>query len=177
MKKKSLSRALHAAMLATAAMLLGAPAHAANVGCGNYQPGMLAFMTGTRPSPCAYQGDYMAAQGPAYTGPARVAPQPTYAPTRTAADYPYVREQIRTEAPAAERVTVRKRTVRSTTRSTTVKRTAAKRMVVNVKNDLPPRKGKVKNDPPRKGKVQVVHARAEVRIYSPERMDIRLYRR
>lgn len=29
---------------------------------------------------------------------------------------------------------------------------------------------------PRKGKVEVVKARAEVRIYSPQRMDIQLYR-
>jgi hypothetical protein len=36
----------------------------------------------------------------------------------------------------------------------------------------------VKNDlPATKGKPQVVRARAEVRIYGPERMDIRLYRR
>jgi hypothetical protein len=175
--KKSLSDFLRSGVLAaTAALLLAAPAHAA--ACGNYQPGMLAFMTGTRPAPCPYQGDYMVKQGPTYGGPAVVAPQPTYAPTPTAADYPYVSSQKSGSALAAETGPARKRVVRSATvkrvavkstaaKHAAVKRAAGKRPVVNVKNELPPRKGKV----------QIVQARAEVRIYSPDRMDIRLYRR
>lgn len=177
--KKSLSHFLRSGMLAAAtALLLAAPASAA-VGCGNYQPGMLAFLSGasTRPATCTYQGDYMVQQGPTYSGPAVVAPQPTYAPTPTAGNYPYVRGQQKADnARAADMAPVRKRVVRGNT----IKRVAAKRPaskrpavksgkrpVVKVKNELPPGKGKV----------QIVHARAEVRIYSPNRMDIRLYRR
>lgn len=162
--KKSPSYSLRSGLLAAAAVLLfGTPAQAQAIACGAYQPGMLAFVTGIRPAPCAYQGDYIVNQGPAYTGPARIAPQSTYAPNQMAADYPYVRGQLNiARAPAAERAVVR----RTTAKRAAVKSTG-KRMTVNVKNDLPPRKGKV----------QTVHARAEVRIYGPERMDIRLYRR
>jgi hypothetical protein len=158
--KKSLSHLFCAgALAAMAALPVGAPAYAA--ACRNYQPGMLAFIAGTRPAPaCASQGDYMVNQAAAYDGPAMIAPQPTYAPTRTAADYPYVHGQYRAE-PAVRAKPVVRATV------TRVKRTVAKKPVVNVKNDLPPGKGRV----------QIVHASAEVRIYGPERMDIRLYRR
>lgn len=176
--KKSLSHFLRSGMLAAAtALLLAAPARAA--ACGNYQPGMLAFLAGasTRPATCTYQGDYMVKQGPTYSGPAVVAPQPTYAPTPTAGNYPYVHGRYEADtARAADIAPVRKRVVRGKT----VKRVAAKRPaskrpavksgkrpVVKVKNELPAGKGKV----------QIVHARAEVRIYSPNRMDIRLYRR
>ena len=37
-----------------------------------------------------YQGDYMVDRGPVYSGPALIAPQSTYAPSRTADGYPYV---------------------------------------------------------------------------------------
>jgi hypothetical protein len=53
-------------------------------------------------------------------------------------------------------------------RRTVMRRTpAVNRTTVNVEGDVAPAKGKP----------QVVRANAEVRIYGPERMDIRLYRR
>jgi hypothetical protein len=42
---------------------------------------LLTYMTGVRPALCAYQGDYIAQQGPTYDGPAVIAPQPTYSPS------------------------------------------------------------------------------------------------
>jgi hypothetical protein len=155
--------------LAAAAALFSLPASAQSdraVGCSYYQPGMLAFITGVRPAPCAYQGDYMVNQGPMYDGPARPAPQPTYAPTPMAQHYPYVHGQYRMSgAPAAETTVVR-RTTRSK-RITEKRAVKGKRMTVGVKNELPPAKGKPK----------IVKAQAEVRIYGPDRMEIRLFRR
>jgi hypothetical protein len=181
--KKLLSHALPAGLLTAATLMLSAPAHAY---CGNYQPGMLAFIAGSPPRPavCAYQGDYMVNQGPMYDGPARVAPQPTYAPARTAtASYPYVHGQYKMSVEPVERTVVRTRPVKRTVvkrkvvkedvvERDVVKRKAkrasgGKRMTVEVKNELPPTKGKPK----------VIRAQAEVRIYSPERMEIRLFRR
>ena len=53
-------------------------------------------------------------------------------------------------------------------RRTVVRRgPVVKRTTVNVEGDVAPAKGKP----------QVVRANAEVRIYGPARMDIRLYRR
>jgi hypothetical protein len=172
-----MKKTLSGLLLAAAAFVFSAPAHA---NCGSYQPGMLAFVTGVRPAPCPYQGDYMVNQGPMYDGPARIAPQPTYAPARTsfAGDYPYVPGQYTAHAAEAPvmRTMVRRdygarRTVYEPVRKGSVaKRTAVKqsgsRKTVNVKNELST-----------KGRPKVVHARAEVRIYSTERMDIRLYRR
>jgi hypothetical protein len=151
--KKSLSHALAAGALAAATWLASSPAMAnPAVACGVYQPGLLAFMTRTRPAPpCAYQGDYMVNRGPVYDGPAVVAPQPTYSPS------PRVVGSYRVESGRL----VRRQAVKR------VDRTVVKRPAVNLKNELPARKGKA----------QTVHARAEVRIYGPDRMDIRLYRR
>jgi hypothetical protein len=168
--KKSLSHCLRAgALVAAVALIAGSPATADPVVCSHYKPGMLAFLTGATATRCvAYQGDTMVNPGPVYSGPAVIAPQPTYAPTPMAAEYPYVRGQSQAEpAPAAEAGPVRTRMVRRATVKRVVKRTVVKRQVVNVKN----------NPPPRKGGPQIVHARAEVRIYGPQRMDIRLYRR
>lgn len=169
--KKSLSHCLRSGTLVAAAVFLaGAPAKADRVICGNYQPGLLAYitqaMTARTVTQCAaYQGDYMVDRGPSYSGPAVIEPQATYAPTRTAAGYPYVHGQYQAEPEPAVRIE-RKRVHRRDTVKRIVKRTVT-RHVVNVKNDLPPRKGGV----------QIVRARAEVRIYGPERMDIKLYRR
>jgi hypothetical protein len=146
--KTSLTICLVAGALVSVALPATSPAMAQAVACGAYQPGLLAFMLRTRPAPCSYQGDYMVQQGPTYDGPAVIAPQPTYSPSRTVVGYMpgphagYMHGPYQAE-PA----------------------THVRRTVVN--NDLPPRKGKV----------QIVKAQAEVRIYGPERMEIKLYRR
>ena len=145
--KKTLTHWLLASALAAAALPLASPAMAQAVACGIYRPGLLALLTPTRPALCSYQGDYIAHQGPTYDGPAIVAPQPTYSPSRTVAGY--VRDPYRV---ASERVVRRAPVSR-------VKR-------VSVTNELPAGEGKV----------ETVHARAEVRIYGSERMEIRLYR-
>ena len=170
--KKILSHALAAGVLAAALFALPASAQDRAVGCSYYQPGMLAFMIGARPAPCAYQGDYMVNHGPVYDGPARRAPQPTYAPAPTASNYPYVHGQYKMSvAPATQTAVVRRSTVKGTTvrskRVTEERAVKGKRMTVEVKNELPPTKGKPK----------VVKAQAEVRIYGPDRMEIRLFRR
>jgi hypothetical protein len=151
--KKYVLHCLAAAAVVSAAPASISPAAAQAVACSYYQPGLLAALSlaPPHPAPCEYQGPYIVKQGPVYDGPAIVAPQPTYAPSRT---LNYVHGPYR---PVVAEPAVR---------HTTVKRTRTK-TVVNVKNDLPATKGKP----------QVVRARAEVRIYGPERMDIRLYRR
>lgn len=123
------------------------PAEAGWGGCG-YRPGL--FTSAIRPATCAYQGDYMVQQWASHDGPARIAPQDVYAPSRSVANYvhgPY------RAAPAVE--------VEPTYRRTVMRKGAK----VSVKSDLP-----------KKGKVQIVNARAEVRIYGSERMEIKLYR-
>jgi hypothetical protein len=155
---KSLAHYLVAGALAAATLPFATPVMAQAVACGNYQPGLIAFLTRERPAPCAYQGDYMVKQGPTYDGPAVIAPQPTYSPSPRVAGY--VHGPYRAQPAVVEDEPVVRRVNR-------VKRMGAKHSVVSVKNDLPPGKGKV----------QTVRARAEVRIYGPERMDIRLYRR
>ena len=153
--KKSMFCGLVVSALAAATLPLASPA----VACGYYQPGLLAVMTGIRPATCVYQGDYLVQQGPTYDGPAVIAPQPTYSPSRTVGGYVsglyagggYMHGPYRTE-PAVE---------------------IAPGPVVPMRV----RHAVVKNDPPRKGKVQIVKAQAEVRIYGPERMEIKLYRR
>lgn len=177
--KKPMSQYLRSGVLAAAAALLaGSPANAGRVVCGNYQPGFLAYISqagSVRAAPaCAvYQGDYMVNQGPVYSGPAVIAPQATYAAAPSAAGYPYVHGKYQAHPkPAVQAESVRKPVarpalVKRVVKRTVAKSTVAKRRVVKVKNDLPPRKGKP----------QIVHARAEVRIYSPQRMEIRLYRR
>lgn len=143
--KTSLSICLIAGALAAAA----SPVKAQAVACGAYQPGLLAFLARERPAPCSYQGDYIVQQSAAYDGPAVIAPQSTYSPSRTVVGYvPATHAGGYMHGPYRMEPAVRVR-----------------RAVV--KSDLPPRKGKV----------QIVKARAEVRIYGPERMEIKLYRR
>ena len=162
--KKSMVRSLVAGALAAAVLPVASPAMAQAVACGSYQPGLLAFVMRTRPAPCVYQGDYLVQQGPTYDGPAVIAPQPTYSPSRTVGGYVpgpyagggYMHGPYRTE-PAVE---VAPGPVVRRTTTMRVRRTV-------VKNDLPPRKGKL----------QIIKAQAEVRIYGPERMEIKLYRR
>jgi len=141
--KKSMAHCLVAGVLVAAPLLLAAPASAQAVGCGIYRPGLIAYLT--RPALCSYQGDRIAHQGPTYDGPAIVAPQPTYSPSRTVSygDYPY----------RAQRVAL-------------LDHASVRRSRISADDSRPAR-----------GKVQVVRARAEVRIYGPDRMDIRLYRR
>jgi hypothetical protein len=143
--KKSASHLFAAATVATVA-LAGAPSPAA--ACGYYQPGLFEWLAGpafVRPATCIYQGDRIAEQGPTYSGPAIVHPQPVYQPTVT---YPHGLYQPGVAVAPRETV-VRRTTVRRATRTTTSSR----------------------------GKPEIVRANAEVKIYSPERMEIRLYRR
>lgn len=144
---KTLSHALAAGALAAAALTAASPAGAQSVACASYRPGLLAFMLRTHPAPCAYQGDYMVQQWAGHDGPALIAPQPTYSPSPSPG---YVHgEYIVERAPVVRRTVIRR---------------GAKRPVVNVATSG-------------KGKPEIVRARAEVRIYSRERMEIKLYRR
>ena len=118
-----------------AAFAMTSPAAAQPIACSYLSPGMLAAV---RPAgPCVYQGDRIAQQGPVYHGPAVIAPQPTYAPSRTAVAYPYVPGRYQSAAVM----------------------------------QMQPVRGM------REGTPQIVPARAEVHIYGPDRMDVRLYRR
>ena len=118
-----------------AAFVMKSPAAAQPIACTYLSPGMV---SGIRPAgPCVYQGDRIAEQGPTYDGPAVIAPQPTYSPSRTAVGYPYVPGHYQSAA------VMQMEPVRSMGG----------------------------------GKPQIVPARAEVHIYGPDRMDIRLYRR
>jgi hypothetical protein len=152
--KKYVTHCLVRGALVAAALASISPAAAEPVACSYYQPGLLAALSlaPARPVLCEYQGPYIVKQGPVYDGPAIVAPQATYAPSRTL-NYVHGPYHPVVAEPAVRR--------------TSVKRTGPKKTVVDVKNELPATKGKP----------QVVRARAEVRIYGPERMDIRLYRR
>ena len=126
-----------------AAFAMTSPAAAQPIACSYLSPGMLAAV---RPAgPCVYQGDRIAQQGPVYDGPAVIAPQPTYAPSRTAVAYPYVPGRYQSAAVM----------------------------------QMEPVRGKrgVFNLPSGEGTPQIVPARAEVHIYGPDRMDVRLYRR
>jgi hypothetical protein len=171
MTKKSMSQCLRfgTLVMAVTAAFAASPAKADRVVCGGgYQPGLLAFIAQTMTrttTECAYQGEYMVKQSAVYTGPAVVAAQPTYSPTPAAAGYPYVHGSYNADPSVG--VESQPRVYRSAPPRRVVKRVGPVRRVVNVKNDLPPRKGAP----------QIVHARAEVKIYGPERMDIRLYRR
>lgn len=145
--KKNLAYALVAGALL--APLPFASQAEAGTACGAYRGW---FTAPVRPAPCSYQGPYMVEQGPYYDGPAVIAPQPTYSPSRNVAAYvpgPYSAAPVADVAPVRYRRNVEKKSTR-----------------VSVKGDAPARKGKV----------QVVKARAEVRIYGPERMEIKLYR-
>jgi len=190
-------RVMLAASAGLAALLAAAAANADCGGCRPYVPqGLLEYLfpPSANCSPCAapvaqpvaqpvveapvaapcspcrsYQGDYMVQQRASYSGPAVIAPQPTYAPSPTAAGYPYVSAQNGAEAypeqgdyqpaPVAEPVAPRRHIVRR----------AVTRRTVKVHGDLPATKGAQKG-------VQVIHARAEVKIYGSKRMDIHLYR-
>ena len=113
-------------------------------------------------------------QGPVYAGPAVIAPRPTYAPTPTASGYPYVSAQsVQYEGqPDSDQVnndvqtSPRYRVARAAPERRVVYRRAPARRIANVRHGPPAKKGGVK----------VIRARAEVRIYGPQRMDIRLYR-
>jgi hypothetical protein len=144
--KKTLAHYLVASGLIAAAVPAATPAMAQAVACGIYRPGLIALLAPVHPAPCAYQGDRIAEQGPVYDGPAIVAPQPTYSPSPTVGGYVHGPYRV-----SSERV---------------VRRGGVRR--VSVKNELPAGKGK--------DKVEIVKARAEVRIYGSERMEIRLYR-
>ena len=118
-----------------AAFAMTSPAAAQPIACTYFSPGMLSAV---RPAgPCVYQGDRIAQQGPVYDGPAVIAPQPTYAPSRTATGYSYVPGRYQDAA---------------------------------VMQMEPVRSMRGEGTP------QIVPARAEVHIYGPDRMDIRLYR-
>ena len=134
---KTLNHWLLAGALVVVALPFASPAKAQAVACGIYRTGLIALLADVRPAPCSYQGDYIVQLGPVYSGPAVIAPQPTYSPSPTMAGY-----------------------VRGPYRAGPVRR-------VSVKNELPEGKGKV----------EIVQARAEVRIYGSERMEILLYRR
>ena len=150
--KNSLGHYLAAGMLAAAALPFASPATAGAVSCGYYRPGLFTYMA-VRPAPCVYQGDYMVQQWASYDGPALIAPQPTYSPSPTVAGY--VHGPYRTAPVVVRRATV-----------TRVRYAGVNGPVVSVRNDLPRSNGKV----------EIVRARAEVRIYGRQRMDIRLYR-
>ncbi len=174
MTKKSMS--LCRGRLGTAAVAAAAlfAASAANAQCGScradYEPGLLAFLTkaftassSTECPGCApaSHGDYRVKQGPTYAGPAAIAPQPTYSPTPTAAGYPYVGSDV---APGQEVELAPPRLY---------PREPVRRIV---KRPPPTRMAKVEVQTTKKGALQIIRAKAEVRIYGPERMDIRLYR-
>jgi hypothetical protein len=101
--KKTLPHCLLAATLVAAALPAASPAMAQAAACRMYRPELI-LLTPVRPAPCSYQGDYIAHQGPTYDGPAIVAPQPTYSPSRMVAGYvrgPYriVSERVVRSAP------------------------------------------------------------------------------
>jgi hypothetical protein len=144
--KQSASHLFAAATVATVA-LMGASSQA--VACGYYQPGLFEWLAGpqfVRPATCIYQGDRIAEQGPTYSGPAIIHPQPVYQPTVT---YPHGLYRPGVAVVGPRETIVRRTTVRRAARVTTRS----------------------------KGKPEIVRANAEVKIYSPERMEIRLYRR
>ena len=105
-----------------------------------------AIIAPVRPATCVYQGDRIAQQWASYDGPALIAPQDTYAPSPTVGVY------VRPERLAVDEYGLG--------------------LGVAVPVSEPVR---VVN-PARNGKPQVVKARAEVKIYNPQRMDIHLYR-
>jgi hypothetical protein len=165
-------RVITAACLTTVVTVSAASANCGVCGSST-QPGLLAYLFGTTGcTPCpAGSGDYMVNQGPVYSGPAVIAPPPTYAPTPTASGYPYVYAQGESEAPAYQESPVyrdppRRRVSRVVPVHRTVHRHAAIRQVASAR----------KHVPVKKGGPQFIRARAEVRIYNPQRMDIRLFR-
>ncbi len=89
-------RRLSAAAAGATVLMAASSASAERVYCEpNDQTGFaflaraFAWPDGPRCVP-VYQGDYMVNRGPVYSGPAVIAPQPTYAPAPTAVGYPYV---------------------------------------------------------------------------------------
>jgi hypothetical protein len=172
--------------LATAALcvaaLFTASAAKADCACLSSQPGLLDFLmskfspASCVPCPGVYNGDYMVKQAAAYSGPAVIAPQPTYEPTPTASGYPYVAGQYEAQAMAqyesqppegAQSGTEYRAPaqVHRSARRSVVFRPAPARKVVILRKNAPRKKG-----------MQLIRARAEVRIYSKQRMDIHLYR-
>lgn len=175
MTKKSMSPNVRrlAAALSAAALLATSAANAQQR--RDYEPGLLEFLargmtasaasTGTDCANCAPNGDYMVNQGPTYSGPAVIKPQPTYSPTPAASGYPYVSGETKGAA-VEEPEPIRSRVYPGVTYRRVVKRSPPKRRVANVEIARPAKKGAP----------QIIRANAEVRIYGPERMDIRLFR-
>lgn len=145
----------HISVAAAGLTMLAAASTAHAQGCPSDR-GLLEFLSAPRPQCAVYQGDYMVNRGPVFSGPALIAPQHTYAPTPTAFGYPYVHGDY-AAVPAVEiyrpAVVHRIITRRVATRAT------------HVRGYVPPRKNS-----------EIIRAKAEVKIYSPHRMDIRLYR-
>jgi hypothetical protein len=115
-----------------------------------------------------YSGDYMVNQGPVYSGPGVIAPEPTYAPTPTAAGYPYIPGQY--EDDADDLVPYSYQTAphyyRPVPARQNVDYPVRGRRIVNLRPGVPLKKARP----------QVIRARAEVRIHDRERMDIHLHR-
>lgn len=171
------------AATACAVALFAATAAKADCVCSSSSPGLLDFLmskfsspaASCVPCPGAYNGDYMVKQGPFYSGPAVIAPQATYEPTPTASGYPYVSGQYEAQAmaqfetpPQGDQVNIEYRApaqVHRPVRHSVVFRRAPARKVVVLRKAGPRKKG-----------TQIIRARAEVRIYSKQRMDIQLYR-
>lgn len=157
MKSVTVQLSRFAAAATAGAILLATTAASAQcVPCRPaYEPGMLAFLAGlfTPGAPeCVRclpmdQHDYIVDQGPVYSGPALIAPHATYAPSPMAVGYPYV---------LGYGIAPEHRAVRQ----------------------LPPRRkiAQAEKKASAKQKAEVINAHAVVKIYGPERMDIRLYR-
>jgi hypothetical protein len=171
------------AATACAAALFAATAAKADCACSSSQPGLLEFLVSKFsssqascvPCPTAYNGDYMVNQGPVYSGPAVIAPHATYEPTPTASGYPYVSGQYDANALAQYESRADDAQLGTEYRPPAQLHRRAHRSVVFRR--APARKVVIlrKISPKKKG-TQIIRARAEVRIYSKQRMDIHLYR-
>jgi hypothetical protein len=129
----------------------------------HYQPGLLAYLAMAFGG-SATGGEYMVNQGPTYSGPAVIKPQPTYAPTPNASRYPYVPGEARVAAVELLPPT-RTRSYPGVSQRRVIKRPTLRKAA----------KGEVTRSG-KKGAPQIIRATAEVTIYGPERMDIRLLR-
>lgn len=91
-KTSTFVRRLSAAAAGAAVLMAVSPAGAEPMDCASHAFWAKAFPWLSDRTRCipVYQGDYMVDRGPVYSGPALIAPQPTYAPSRTADGYPYV---------------------------------------------------------------------------------------
>ncbi len=91
-KTSAFVRRLCAAAAGAAVLMAASSASAEPMDCGSHAFWAKAFPWLSDRTRCipVYQGDYMVDRGPVYSGPALIAPQSTYAPSRTADGYPYV---------------------------------------------------------------------------------------